>query len=138
MEIKYTENITQEIEAKMSEGLGKYEEQKGVDLNYKKFAFVLSDNSGKIFGGLTGYTAFKEVYIDDLWVDESLRGKGFGKSLLQAVEKHFTGHGFDNMNLVTNGFQAPEFYKKCGFELEFVRENKQDSKFNKYFFIKRF
>ena len=29
-----------------------------------------------------------------------------------------------------------DFYEKCGFELEFVRENKSDSRLNKYFYIK--
>ena len=138
MQIQYTENITQEIEDKISEGLCKYEKENEIDLNYQKFAFVLRDKNNEIVGGLTGYTVFQEVYVDDLWIDELLRGQGFGKNLLLEVEKHFIGKEYDNINLVTNGFQAPEFYKKCGFELEFIRKNKKDSKFNKYFFIKKF
>nr|WP_297708181.1 hypothetical protein [uncultured Butyrivibrio sp.] len=34
------------------------------------------------------------------------------------------------------GFQAPEFYKKLGYELEFIREDK-DPKFSKYFYLKK-
>ena len=32
----------------------------------------------------------------------------------------------------------PEFYKKCGFIVEFVRENKFNSKLTKTFFVKYF
>lgn len=42
------------------------------------------------------------------------------------------------MNLSTYGFQAPEFYKKCGFTLEFIREDKKNPKLTKYFFVKFF
>ena len=37
-------------------------------------------------------------------------------------------------SIVTNYYK--EIYEKCGFELEFVRENKSDSRLNKYFYIK--
>ena len=33
-------------------------------------------------------------------------------------------------------FQAPGFYERCSFELEFVRENKSDPRLSKYFYIK--
>ena len=46
--------------------------------------------------------------------------------------------GFENMNLTTYSFQAPEFYKKCGFEIEFIRESKQNPKLTKYFLVKYF
>ena len=31
-----------------------------------------------------------------------------------------------------------EFYKKCGFDVEFIRENNDNPKLNKYFFVKYF
>ena len=46
------------------------------------------------------------------------------------------GKGYEKIALTTFGFQAPEFYKKLGYELEFVREDK-DPKLSKYFYIKR-
>ncbi len=42
------------------------------------------------------------------------------------------------MNTCTNEFQAPCFYEKCGFELEFIRKNEDNPRLNKYYFIKHF
>lgn len=42
------------------------------------------------------------------------------------------------MNLTTYGFQAPELYRKFGFKVEFIRENKENPKLNKYFLVKYF
>ena len=71
-------------------------------------------------------------------VVEEYRKQHIGRKLIETVENYFKNKGFENINLTTYGFQAPEFYKKCGFELEFIRESKEDSKLNKYFFIKHF
>lgn len=38
-----------------------------------------------------------------------------------ALENHFKGKGFNNINLVTNPFQGPDFYMKCDYIKEFVR-----------------
>ena len=61
-----------------------------------------------------------------------------GLELIEHTENYFKDKGFNNINLVTNEFQAPKFYEKCGFELEFIRENKGNPKFTKYFYIKYF
>ena len=45
------------------------------------------------------------------------------------------GRGYEKITLTTFGFQAPEFYKKLGYEVEFVREDK-DPKLAKYFLAK--
>lgn len=67
---------------------------------------------------------------------ENYRKQGIGRILLQKLEEHFEGENYSNINLVTNEFQAPDFYKKCGYTLEFVRKNKKFPLLSKYFFIK--
>jgi ribosomal protein S18 acetylase RimI-like enzyme len=136
--IEFTETLSEEIEEKMRKDLVKYESSHGIDVNYKKFALVLKDESGNTLGVLNAFTAFSEVYVDDMWVDSSCRGKGYGRKLLQKLENSFEGKGFNNINLVTSAFNAPEFYKKCGFAVEFVRENKINPQLTKTFFIKYF
>jgi ribosomal protein S18 acetylase RimI-like enzyme len=128
--------LPQEIEAEMLNDLQQYGVSHGVHMNYNKYSFVLKDDTGRTTGILSFYTIFAEVFIDMLWVDGKYRKKGLGRMLLRELEERSKNKGFNNINLCTYAFQAPEFYKKCGFELEFVRKNKQNPCFSKYFFVK--
>jgi ribosomal protein S18 acetylase RimI-like enzyme len=138
MIINFVDKIPENFEKIMREDLAQYETSHGIDVNFKKFALLLTNKAGKICGILNGFTAFSEVYIDDMWVDKLQRRKGYGSKLIQALEDHFEGKGFNNMNLVTSAFQAPEFYRKCGFTAEFIRENRANPKLTKTFFVKYF
>ncbi|MDR2681704.1 MAG: GNAT family N-acetyltransferase [Holosporaceae bacterium] len=98
----------------------------------------MKNDISEIVGLLTAYTVFAEIYIDEIWIDSKYRQKGFGRLLLSEIEKQFEGKGFWNISLCTSEYQAPEFYRKCGFELEFIRKNHQHPKLTKYFFVKYF
>lgn len=105
---------------------------------FKSFAYAIKDDNGKIIGGISGWRIFCEIYIDELVLDEKLRGQGYGKKLIEIVETEINDGNCDNINLVTNSFlNATGFYKKCGFKLEFVRKNGKDSRFDKYYMIKK-
>lgn len=136
--IKFVDQISASLAEKMQKDLVEYESSHAIDVNYKQFSLVLSDNDNEPIGVLNAYTAFAEIYIDDIWVDSSYRGKGYGRQLMEALVNHFKGKGFNNLNLVTSDFQAPEFYKKCGFELEFIRKNMKNPKLTKFFFVRYF
>ncbi|MBR6228786.1 MAG: GNAT family N-acetyltransferase [Eubacterium sp.] len=105
-----------------------------VALNYEEFCYA-AEEDGKILGVITGRAYYNEVHIGDLIVSKECRRVGVGRKLVAAVEKDFSGKGFIKIALTTFGFQAPEFYKKLGYELEFVREDR-DPKLNKYFYLK--
>ncbi|WP_367606105.1 GNAT family N-acetyltransferase [Legionella sp. W05-934-2] len=137
-QIKFVDVIDAETESRMTYGLIDYEANHGIDVNYHRFSVVISDENEVIFGVINAYTAYAEIYVDDIWVDSAYRGKGFGKKLLFALENHFKGQGFNNINLVTSAFQAPDFYKKCGYTAEFTRLNKKNPKLSKTFFVKFF
>lgn len=136
--IEFVDKISDLEEDKMTKDLIAYERAHEIDVNYKKFSVVLKDENRNVFGVLNAFTAFAEIYVDDIWVDTAHRGKGLGKKLLQELENHFQGKGFNNINLVTSAFQAPGFYEKCGFQAEFVRINKKNPKLTKTFFVKFF
>ena len=55
---------------------------------------------------------------------------------MNKVEELFQNEDFDNYNLTTYEFQAPKFYEKMGYKLEYIRKNNKNSKLNKYFYSK--
>ena len=134
MEISKVE-LDSKIESFIEAEQEKYETNNGISCNYTPFCFV-AKHGDEMIGAVSGASFFSEVYIDELVVKDGYRRKSVGRQLIRAVEEYFGGQGFNNINLCTNGFQASGFYEKCGFELEFVRENKSDSRLNKYFYIK--
>lgn len=135
MRIEKTET-SEEIESFTEKAQQDYEKENGTVCNYTPFCFVAKEDN-KIVGVIAGATFFSEVYIDELVVDKKHRGKDIGTQLIKAVEDYYKNSGFDNMNTCTNEFQAPKFYEKCGFQLEFIRKNKTNSKLNKYFYVKQ-
>ena len=136
--ISFVDTLSEELEQRMSAGFVSYEKSCGIDVNYQRFSVLLSNEKEVVCGVINAYTAFSEVYVDDIWVDSLYRGKGYGRLLLQALEGHFTGRGYNNINLVTSAFQAPEFYKKCGYTAEFIRQNQVNPQLSKVFFVKYF
>lgn len=111
-----------------------YAVQNGVELNYDDFCFV-EEEDGKILGAITGRAYYDEVHVVDLIVDRSCRRSGLGSKLVATVEEAYRNKGYAKITLTTFGFQAPEFYKKLGYQIEFVRESK-DPKLSKYFLSK--
>ena len=112
----------------------KYARKYNIRVDYNDFCFVAKDDD-KVIGILVGHSYYNEVHITDLIVIEEYRSKGVGTELIRRVEQEFTGRNFENINLTTFAFQAPEFYVKMGFEIEYVRKS-NDENLTKYFLIK--
>ena len=127
----------EKIDKKADKLLSLHDIENGVEYNFKRFSFVAKEDDREI-GYVTGFSYYSEVTINNLIVLEKYRGQGVGTRLIEHAEKHFKDKGFNNINLVTNEFQAPKFYEKCGFDLEFIRKNKENPKLTKYFYVKYF
>lgn len=135
MEIKFVEKIPEYIDELLEKEYELYELQKGIESNFRHF-YILAKEKEKIVGILTGYTIFSEVCVTELLVVQGHRKQGIGRRLLLCLEEYFCNKNFTNINLVTNQSQALEFYKKCGYSLEFIRKNERFPSFSKYFFVK--
>ena len=75
------------------------------------------DGDGNIIGGIVGGTYWGWMYVDILWVHEEHRRKGIGTKLLRTAEKQAKERGCHHVHLDTMSWQAPEFYKKHGYEV---------------------
>ncbi len=134
VKFEYSEDF-EKMDKIADELLSEHDRENGVEYNFNKFSFIARDGD-RLVGILTGYSYYSEITINNLFVLKEYRGRGVGSRLIKMVEQRFKDDGFNNINLVTNEFQAPDFYKKCGFELEFIRRNEHNPKFTKYFFMK--
>ena len=117
--------------------LEQYGSKFGVRVNYHNFNFISKEND-EIVGVLNGRFSYDEGKIVKLVVSENHRGEGIGKSLMIDAEKYLRSQNLRFVTVSTYEFQAPEFYKKLGFNVEFVRDNKEIPSMREYFLIKYF
>ena len=75
------------------------------------------DEDGNIIGGILGGTYWGWMYVDILWVHENHRHKGIGSKILRAAEKEAISRGCHHVHLDTMSWQAPNLYKKHGYEV---------------------
>lgn len=75
------------------------------------------DVDGNVIAGIIGGTYWGWLYIDILWVDEEHRGKGIGTKLLAEAENEAVRRGCHHVHIDTMSWQAPNFYKKYGYEV---------------------
>lgn len=135
LKIELLNNESEEIYKIINDEFNKYATKNDVQCNYNPFTFVAKENE-KIIGIITGHSYYKEIHIGDLIVLEEYRNKKIGSMLVKAVEDYFANKDFKNINLTTYGFQAHKFYEKCGFKIEFIREDRENPKLSKYFLVK--
>ncbi|WP_312115493.1 GNAT family N-acetyltransferase [Brevibacillus reuszeri] len=90
---------------------------------YQEVNLFVKDAAGQTFGGLVGEICWNWLEVHYLIVDESVRGKGYGKKLLAAAEELAREKGCDFIKLDTLSFQALDFYKMQAYEVYGVIEN---------------
>lgn len=98
-------------------GVGNYNKQQAGDNNFQRLCFALQSHSEEIVGGVLGEVYFDWLYVDLLWVKDELRGKGYGQRLMDLLEKEARKLGAQNAYLDTFSFQAPDFYKRQGYQV---------------------
>ena len=105
--------------------------------NHLLLNIVEYDENQNVIAGILGGTYWGWLHIDILWVDENFRSKKIGSRLLIAAENEAKKRGCHSVHVDTiMSWQAPEFYKKHGYELISELDNIPDG-YKKFHFIKR-
>lgn len=79
-------------------------------------AIFVRDEAGELMAGLHGWTWGRTGFVRTLWVREDLRGRGLGARLLGKAEQEAARRGCREMQLDTNSYQAPGFYRRQGYQ----------------------
>lgn len=116
-EIRPVEKPDNAVWATIGGGIHDYNETYGGASHGSVLCFGLHGPDGQLVGGLIGETHWDWFYINLLWLPEALRGRGFGRRLLTLAEDEARRRGARNAYLDTFSFQAPEFYRRHGYEV---------------------
>ncbi len=88
-----------------------------LDLPSGDYAVFIRDDLNRIIGGIVAEADWGMMYVDLLWLDDSLRGKGQGRALLSIIEQTTLKVGMSQIYLMTTEFQALPFYQHMGYDL---------------------
>ncbi|AEW01085.1 hypothetical protein A4D02_14075 [Niastella koreensis] len=100
------------------------------------FSRVIRSDKGVIVGGVAGWTWAGACEVTHLWVDKSMRNNGVGKLLLEAAGTEAKSKGCSTILIKSYEFQAPHFYEKYGYKIEYIQKNFPPG-FNYYILTKR-
>ena len=95
-------------------GLIGYNAEKMGKQKYKRFAVTLRER-GKIVGGIVGEVWTTVLFIQFFWMEQKYRGKDFGTKLIKSIEDEARKFGATRSYVDTMSFQAPDFYRACGY-----------------------
>jgi GNAT superfamily N-acetyltransferase len=79
-------------------------------------AVLVSDGDGTILGGISGFTGWGWLYVQWLWLDDSLRGQGLAGRMLQAAEDEAIARGCHGAYIDTFNPTALKVYQRQGYE----------------------
>ena len=83
--------------------------------DHRPLILTIEDSDAQVVGGLCGRTAYDWLFVELLFVPESLRGRGVGKDLLSRAEREAITRGCHSAWLDTFEFQARGFYERLGY-----------------------
>ncbi len=115
MSFSIHDDMTRDEAALVKRGLVEFADQFTGARNCRDIGVVLRDATGNVGGGITAYTIWDWLQIENLWVKEELRGRGYGYQLLCRAESIAVGYGCRFARLDTFEFEARDFYERQGY-----------------------
>lgn len=101
----------------LGEALLRYQATQHGDPEFTTLGIFLRDEDGELRGGLSGRFRWGWLYVELLWIAESLRGEGRGTELLSAAEQFVKDRDGEALHLEVNHPDALRFYLDQGFEV---------------------
>jgi GNAT superfamily N-acetyltransferase len=113
--IRPVERDHESVHRAVLDGLIAFNDAKAGASGYRPLALAIEDDHGHAIGGLSGATAYGWLFVELLFVPESLRGRGVGTELIRRAEEEAVARGCHSVWLDTFEFQARGFYERLGY-----------------------
>jgi GNAT superfamily N-acetyltransferase len=97
-------------------GLHAYNDSKVTSLD-GHLGILIKDDAGQTVGGLTAWWYYNWMFVELLFVPDTLRGQDLGTQVMAKAEAYAREHGMIGIWLDTFGFQARGFYEKLGYKV---------------------
>ena len=136
MIFQLTDAKTPEVDELVA-GVRGFNTRQAGDGGSRPLSVLARDESGQLVGGVAGRTIYGHWLIEVLWVDDARRGSGLGRQLMEQAEREAIARGCVAAQVDTLSFQAPDFYRKLGFEVV-GRIEGFPAGHDRYFMLKRF
>lgn len=111
-------------ESKKTQELGNliraYNQSKREPSKSEPLNIYVEDEQGNLIAGMVAETFGHWLEIEYLYVQENLRGQGIGSNILNWAKKEARERKCKYSFVNTYQFQAPNFYKKHGYEEVFA------------------
>ena len=111
-------------ESKKTQELGNliraYNQSKREPSKSEPLNIYVEDEQGNLIAGMVAETFGHWLEIEYLYVQEDFRGQGIGSNILNRAEKEARERKCKYSIVNTYQFQAPNFYKKHGYEEVFA------------------
>lgn len=130
--INLTDKQVEELEKKLDEY-----DLKHITYRIEGCIQIGIEMDGKVIAGLDAcMTAFRILYVSTVFVEEAYRRKGYGKIIIEEMEKKAEALGANIIRLDTFGWQGKAFYESLGYTQVGYYSNEIDM-YEEYFFLKR-
>ena len=102
--------------AVLSEGVTQFGRSQAIGGNARPIACILREGQHVVAGG-SGRTEFSRLFINYLWVAESLRSRGLGSQVLARLEFAARERGCKDALIETLSNRTASLYARLGYEM---------------------
>jgi GNAT superfamily N-acetyltransferase len=116
MNVEVTDNPSAEELKFLSDSLTAFNTGDVGSAGRRPLAVIVRDHSRAIIGGIWGHTAWGWLYVQWLWVDEMMRGRGIAARMLAEAEKEAMARGCHGAYIDTFSPIAQKVYERNGYK----------------------